>query len=80
MPIYEYRCQKCGAISEYLVGVGYDDPIACKDCGNPEMSRILSAGSFTLHSSQHPAGRTCCGREERCARPPCSDGGTCRRD
>jgi wyosine [tRNA(Phe)-imidazoG37] synthetase (radical SAM superfamily) len=26
------------------------------------------------------ANRTCCGREERCARPPCSDGGTCTRD
>jgi putative FmdB family regulatory protein len=80
MPIYEYQCQKCGHRSEYLVGVGDDDPIECKHCGSPEMSRILSAGSFTLHSSQRTAGRTCCGREERCERPPCSEGGPCRRD
>jgi putative FmdB family regulatory protein len=80
MPIYEYRCQKCGGVSEYLVGVGHDDPIACKDCGNSEMSRILSAGYFTLHASQRAAGRTCCGREERCERPPCSTEGTCTRD
>ena len=80
MPIYEYRCQKCGAVSEYLVGVGSDGPIECKACGSPQVSKILSAGSFTLQSSQHAAGRTCCGRQERCERPPCPDGGTCRRD
>jgi putative FmdB family regulatory protein len=40
MPIYEYRCQKCGNLSEYLVGVGDDDPIECKHCGSSEMSRI----------------------------------------
>ena len=80
MPIYEYRCQECGNLSEYLVGVGDDDPIECRHCGSSEMNRILSAGSFTLHSSQRPSGRTCCGREERCERPPCSEGGPCRRD
>jgi putative FmdB family regulatory protein len=80
MPIYEYKCQQCGAVSEYLVGVGYDDSIECKECGSSEMSRILSAGSFTLHPLQRPAGRTCCGREERCERPPCSEEGACRRD
>jgi putative FmdB family regulatory protein len=80
MPIYEYRCRKCGAVSEYLVGVGRDDPIVCRECGNNGMDRILSSGSFTLHASARAAGRTCCGREERCERPPCSDGGTCRRD
>ncbi|MBN2032221.1 MAG: zinc ribbon domain-containing protein [Deltaproteobacteria bacterium] len=80
MPIYEYRCHECGAVSEYLVGVGSDDPIKCKECGGSHLSKILSVGSFTLHASQHAAGRTCCGREERCERPPCSDGGSCRRD
>jgi putative FmdB family regulatory protein len=80
MPIYEYRCQQCGAVSEYLVGIGCDDPIVCKDCGSSQMSRILSTGSFSFQSSQRASGRTCCDREERCERPPCSDGGACRRD
>jgi putative FmdB family regulatory protein len=80
MPIYEYRCRQCGNLSEYLVGIGDDDPIRCKHCGSLHMSRILSAASFTLPSSQRAPGRTCCGREERCERPPCSEGGACRRD
>lgn len=79
MPIYEYRCDRCGAVSEYLVGVGKEEPIQCKSCAAPDMTRILSAGAFTLQSPQRTAGRTCCGREERCERPPCSDGGGCRR-
>jgi putative FmdB family regulatory protein len=36
MPIYEYECQQCGAVSEYLVGVGYDDSVECKECGSSE--------------------------------------------
>jgi putative FmdB family regulatory protein len=35
MPIYEYLCDECGAESEYLLGIGYDDTIECKHCGSP---------------------------------------------
>jgi putative FmdB family regulatory protein len=80
MPIYEYRCEACGAVSEYLVGLGDDERIQCKVCGASGMNRILSASSFTLQSSRRMSGRTCCGREERCEIPPCSDGGSCRRE
>ena len=79
MPIYEYRCEACGAVSEYLVRLGDEGRIQCKVCGASEMNRILSAASFTLQSDRQAPGRTCCGREERCEAPPCSDGGTCRR-
>ncbi len=33
MPIYEYRCKVYGAISEYLIGVGKNENISCKECG-----------------------------------------------
>jgi ubiquinone/menaquinone biosynthesis C-methylase UbiE len=45
-----------------------------------EDHRVLSAGSFTFQKTQRVPGHTCCGREERCETPPCSDGGTCRRE
>ncbi|MBN2059787.1 MAG: zinc ribbon domain-containing protein [Deltaproteobacteria bacterium] len=80
MPIYEYQCETCGTISEYLVGKGEDERIQCKECGASVMSRVLSASSFTLQSSGRMSGRTCCGRDERCEKPPCSDGGACRRE
>ncbi len=78
MPIYEYRCEACGAVSEYLVGLGDDERVLCKVCGASGMNGILSASSFTSQSPRRMPGRTCCGREERCETPPCSDGGGCR--
>jgi len=80
MPIYEYRCKACGSVSEYLVGVGGGEPVQCKTCGSEEMNRILSAASVSVGSSNRMSGHTCCGREERCETPPCSSGGSCRRD
>jgi len=79
MPIYEYRCMKCGATSEFLVGLGEDDLISCQHCGCPDMERILSPTSFLGHAMERAPGHTCCGREERCETPPCSRGGTCKR-
>ncbi|MDY6971481.1 MAG: zinc ribbon domain-containing protein [Thermodesulfobacteriota bacterium] len=79
MPIYEYRCTACGATSEYLIGMGKDEAISCKGCGSTKMERILSFASFMGGIPERVPGRTCCGREERCETPPCSDKGTCRR-
>ncbi len=43
MPIYEYRCEDCGKISEFLV-IKTDDTVApqCKRCKSEKMSRVLS--------------------------------------
>jgi putative FmdB family regulatory protein len=79
MPIYEYRCKACGAVSEFLLGRGDDERVQCKVCGASGMTMILSAASFTMQSPGRRPGRTCCGREERCEIPPCSDVKTCRR-
>ena len=79
MPIYEYRCKACGTTSEYLVGMGKDERVSCKACGSTEMEKILSVASFMTGEPQRTPGRTCCGRQERCETPPCTDGGTCRR-
>jgi putative FmdB family regulatory protein len=78
MPIYEYQCKDCGIISEFLTVQGKNDPIFCRNCGSPNLGRILSATSFLNPASAPMPGRTCCGREERCEKPPCSAGG-CRK-
>jgi putative FmdB family regulatory protein len=80
MPIYEYRCKVCGATSEYLIVAGEDENISCKECGSTDVEKILSVASFMSGISKRTPGQTCCGREERCETPPCSDGGTCRRE
>ena len=43
MPIYEYRCEDCGKISEFLL-IKTDDTSMpqCKRCKSKKMSRVLS--------------------------------------
>jgi putative FmdB family regulatory protein len=43
MPIYEYRCQECGKISEFLL-MRIDEKFnpECKRCKSKKMSRVLS--------------------------------------
>ncbi len=80
MPIYEYKCEICGNVSEYLSGTENDEPIKCRQCGSFKMNRILSVSSFNVHSRKGTSGKTCCGREQRCDTPPCSSGGVCPRE
>ena len=79
MPIYEFQCKVCGETFEYLVGLGKDEDVLCKNCGSSAMERVLSIALFMSPKSEHAHGQTCCGREERCETPPCSNTGTCRR-
>ena len=43
MPIYEYRCEECGKISEFLV-IRTDEIFVpqCKRCKSHKISRVLS--------------------------------------
>ena len=43
MPIYEYRCEDCGKISEFLL-IRTDEAFIpqCKRCKSKKMSRVLS--------------------------------------
>ena len=81
MPIYEYRCNECGRVSEILVGLHSEGKaLACQHCGSSDLEKILSVSSFTFTDSSRAPGKTCCGRDERCDSPPCSTGGVCGRD
>jgi len=80
MPIYEYQCRKCGKTSEFLTGLGVDEGISCKICGSHDLEKVMSTTSFLSKIGGRPSGRTCCGKEERCDTPPCSNGGICRKD
>ena len=53
MPIYEYKCRKCGAVNEYLEKQGdwHLLPRKCKQCGRRKTQRILSPFSSTVQRS-----------------------------
>ena len=47
MPIYTYRCEKCGAQEEHLQKVD-DEPVeTCQECGG-DLKRIIKGTSFKL--------------------------------
>jgi putative FmdB family regulatory protein len=50
MPIYEYRCDKCGLEKEYLQKLS-DAPIPVCPCGESTMTKLISAAGFQLKGS-----------------------------
>ena len=44
MPIYEYRCVKCGQVTEFFVHKvgGSPDRLVCEHCGGQRLERTLS--------------------------------------
>ena len=43
MPIYEYKCKKCGEITEILVRRESDEKsVSCKKCGSKKLEKIFS--------------------------------------
>lgn len=82
MPIYEYRCARCGAVFEFIESfteTGSSKP--CSVCGSGETTRMLSRGVQARGQGiiADRGGNTCCGRKERCEQPPCGDREGCHR-
>lgn len=50
MPIYEYRCQSCDAISEKLVRGG-NEPTTCPACGAEGLTRLISRAGIIFKGS-----------------------------
>jgi len=58
MPIYEYRCQECGEITEALVSMGEKADVACSKCGSRKVERKLSTFAARGSSSASTGGAT----------------------
>ena len=86
MPTYEYECSKCGLRFERRQPTA-DRPLTeCPECQG-DVRRLVSGGvGFIFKGSGHDrigrggsecsleqSGKTCCGRDERCGKPPCAD-------
>ncbi|OFV87412.1 MAG: hypothetical protein A3J75_06010 [Acidobacteria bacterium RBG_16_68_9] len=54
MPIYEYRCGKCGAeFEELTLSRTSEEAVTCRSCGSSRVTRLLSA--FAVHGAAEPA-------------------------
>jgi putative FmdB family regulatory protein len=88
MPTYEYECKDCGRRFERQQAITEAPLKRCPECGG-EVDRLISGGTGFILKGAGPgqvrrggascsletSGKTCCGREERCGKPPCGDKG-----
>jgi putative FmdB family regulatory protein len=51
MPIYEYRCESCGAELEKLQKISAPALRECPECGKDTLVKLMSASSFRLKGS-----------------------------
>jgi len=80
MPIYEYKCNKCGQVQEVLHrSMQTVESVRCSNCDSEDLTRLISTANVSMGGMSNK-GLTCCGREERCSTPPCTTGSVCRRD
>lgn len=42
MPIYEYRCKRCGHVTSFLESFNTQGPHECDECGSRATKRVLS--------------------------------------
>ncbi len=43
MPLYEYRCEECGRVDTFLVGVSvHQRALQCRRCGSTRLERLIS--------------------------------------
>ena len=50
MPIYEFQCRKCSAVTEKILGHADPQPRKCPSCGG-RLDRKMSSGAFILKGS-----------------------------
>ena len=48
MPIYEYRCGKCGFQKEFLQRMSDEPLTSCPKCGKRSFSKMVTAAGFHL--------------------------------
>jgi putative FmdB family regulatory protein len=81
MPTYEYECAACGHRFERFQGIAEKPLAQCPECGKP-VRRLIGSGAAILMKggfsrgdekacSLTRTGSTCCGRNQRCGKPPC---------
>ena len=86
MLTYEYECETCGLRFERRQSIKEEPITECPAC-HGKVRRLVSGGAgFIFKESGHgrvgqrgsecsleQVGKTCCGRDERCGKPPCGD-------
>lgn len=80
MPIYEYKCEDCGEINEFLV-FGKSEELLCKSCKSKNLAKLISAHNTASSSSDFMGNMpgSCCGSPDSCGNSfgGCGNPGSC---
>ena len=70
MPIFEYRCNACNEVSEFLA-LGKEDLPRCGKCGSQDLVKLMSAHNApaSVRGPVKPASGGCCGAPGSCGSP-----------
>jgi len=54
MPIFEFRCLKCGKVYEklFIIGSREEVDIKCPECGSESSERVISKTNYAMGSGQ----------------------------
>ena len=60
MPIFEYKCSKCGFVNEVLVQSADAKPPACPECGHKKTEKLFSSFAAVVKENHAPSAPTKC--------------------
>jgi putative FmdB family regulatory protein len=74
MPVYDYKCQQCGAVFEKLLrSLAAVDSVKCEKCGSAKVKKLVSCCAISSGRKSESAGSSkssqSCGS---CAHTHCS--------
>ncbi len=67
MPIFEYRCDDCGHVTEFLEPANARRKHACEGCGSEAVSKVFSTFAAQAKAAAPPA----------CPSGGCCESGSC---
>jgi putative FmdB family regulatory protein len=79
MPIYEYRCDRCGFQKEFLQKMSDPALTACPECGEDALKKMISAAGFQLkgngwYATDFKGGKADKGESKPSPTPACGAG------
>ncbi len=72
MPMFEYKCNKCGDKFEFLILAGREEKVVCPGCNSEDIEKQLTVFRATKNSRSGSGSGlqgTCCGMGEPCDSP-----------
>ena len=72
MPVFEYKCNDCGKVTEFLEKASSNQKHTCPDCQSKNMKKLLSGFAVGQSKSANTGCYNC--TDEECSIGGCGEG------